>query len=72
MCDSHNLRMGRRPGFAMHPGHFMMMGECCNDLESTETKVKRLEAQKSYLQDRIGHIDQRIADLQKPEEDEEV
>ena len=72
MCDSHQPHMRRRHGYGMHPRHFMMMGECCDDNESKETKIKRLEAHKSHLHDRIGHIDQRIAELQKPEEGEEV
>ena len=66
------MRKGYAYGIGMHPRHFMMMGECCDDHESKETKIKQLEAHKSHLQDRIGYIDQRIAELQKPEEGEEV
>lgn len=74
MCDSHqpHRRRGYSYGVGMHPRHFMMMGDCCNDHESKETKIKRLEAHKSHLQDQIGHIDERIAELQKPGEGEEV
>ncbi|MGY5859987.1 MAG: hypothetical protein RTU63_11510 [Candidatus Thorarchaeota archaeon] len=74
MCDSHHprSRRGYSFGYGMHPKHFMMMGECCDDHESKDTKIKRLEAHKSHLNDRIGHIDQRIAELQKQGEGEEV
>ena len=74
MCDSHHphRRRGYSYGHGMHPKHFMMMGGGCDCHESKETKIKRLEAHKSHLQDRIGHIDERIAELQKPEEGEEV
>ena len=49
-----------------------MMGDCCDGNESTETKIKRLEAHKSHLQDRITSIEERIAELQQPSEGEEV
>lgn len=49
-----------------------MMGDCCSDYESNETKTKRLEALKSHLQDRINAIEKRIAEMQKPGEGEEV
>jgi hypothetical protein len=72
MCESpeHNLRHKSRMG--MHPMHFFMMGDCCSDYESKETVIKRLEAHKSHLEDRIRSIDQKIAEMQKPEEGEEV
>jgi len=74
MCDSQrpHKRKGYSYGFGMHPRHFMMMGGCCDDHESKETKIKRLEAHKSHLHDQIGHIEERIAELQKPGEGEEV
>ena len=74
MCDSHHprSRRGFSYGYGMHPKHFFMMGNCCEDNESTETKIKRLEAHKSHLQDRITAIEERIAELQQPGEGEEV
>ena len=72
MCESHHPRSRRGYSYGMHPKHFMMMGGGCDCHESKETKIKRLEAHKSHLHDRIGHIDERIAELQKPEEGEEV
>jgi hypothetical protein len=56
----------------MHPKHFMMMKGGCGCHESKETKIKRLEAHKSHLQDRITAIEDRIAELQQPGEGEEV
>ena len=68
MCDSHDYRHRR----GMHPWQFFMMGECGPEYESKETVIKRLEAHKSHLQDRIKAIEDKIAELQKPEEGEEV
>ncbi|PNX52880.1 MAG: hypothetical protein BV458_07330 [Thermoplasmata archaeon M9B2D] len=72
MCDSdeHHGRYGSR--MRMHPFQYFMMGDCCSDYESIETKTKRLEALKSHLQDRINAIEKRIAEMQKPGEGEEV
>jgi hypothetical protein len=72
MCDSSERKMRHRSGIGMYPWQFFMSGDCCSDYESKETVIKRLEAQKSHLQDRIKAIDQRIAEMQKPEEGEEV
>ncbi len=57
--------------FGMLPGFFGFMG-CGPSYESKETAVKRLEALKSHLEDRIKHIDEKIAEIQKPVEGEEV
>jgi hypothetical protein len=72
MCDSSEHSMKRRMRMGMYPMHFYMMGDCCSDYESKETAIKRLEALKSHLEDRIRSIDQKIAETQKPEEGEEV
>lgn len=56
----------------MSPWQFFMMGDCGLSYESKETIIKRLEAHKSHLQDRIKEIDEKIAEIQKPEEGEEV
>jgi len=74
MCDSHHPRMrrGYGYGFGHGPQHFMMFGDCCESGESTETKIKRLEAHKSLLQDRIASIEKMISELQQPSEGEEV
>jgi len=66
------MRRGYGYGFGMGPGHFMMFGDCCEGGESTETKIKRLEAHKSHLQDRIASIEKMISELQQPSEGEEV
>jgi hypothetical protein len=72
MCDSHPRRSGRHGlGFGMMPGLFGFM-DCGPSYESKETAVKRLEAFKSHLEDRIKRIDEQIAELQNPVEGEEV
>jgi peptidoglycan hydrolase CwlO-like protein len=72
MCDSTENRMHHRRGAYLSPWHFFMMGDCGPSYESKETMIKRLEAHKSHLQDQIQAIDQKIAEMQKPEEGEEV
>lgn len=74
MCDSHrpHSRRGYGYGFGFGPQHIMMFGDCCESDESTETKIKRLEAHKSHLQDRISSIEKMISKLQQPSEGEEV
>jgi hypothetical protein len=51
---------------------FYGFNDCCESYESKETAVKRLEAFKSHLEDKIRNLDERIAELQKPDEGEEV
>ncbi|MFW9845326.1 MAG: hypothetical protein ACFFD6_01150 [Candidatus Thorarchaeota archaeon] len=74
MCDSYQRSKGKhRHGFGlgMMPGFFGFM-DCGPDFESKETAIKRLEAFKSHLEDRIKNIEERIAELQAPGEGEEV
>ena len=70
MCNSHS-QMKHGHGFGWMPGLFGFM-DCGPRYESKETAVKRLEALKSHLEDRIKHIDERIAEIQNPVEGEEV
>jgi hypothetical protein len=72
MCDMPEHNMKHRSRMGMYPMHFFMMGDCCSDYESKETVIKRLEAHKSHLQDRIKAIESKIAEIQRPEEGEEV
>jgi hypothetical protein len=72
MCDSSGYKTHHRRGDCISPWHFFMMGDCGPSYESKETIIKRLEAHKSHLQDRIKEIDERIAEMQKPEEGEEA
>ncbi|MHA1939543.1 MAG: hypothetical protein ACW97O_15145 [Candidatus Thorarchaeota archaeon] len=60
-----------RHGFGMIPGLFGFM-DCGPSYESKDTAIKRLEAFKSHLEDRIKRIDEQIAELQNPVEGEEV
>jgi hypothetical protein len=55
----------------MMPG-FFGFSDCGPSYESKETAIKRLEAFKSHLEDRIKRIDEQIAELQTPVEGEEV
>ena len=72
MCDSHPRLKGRhRHGIGMMPGFFGFM-DCGPSYESKETAIKRLEAFKSHLEDRIKRIDEEIAELHAPVEGEEV
>jgi len=66
------MRRGCGHGYGYGPQNFMMFGGCFESDESTETKIKRLEAIKSHLQDRIVSIEKRISELQQPGEGEEV
>lgn len=72
MCDSHPRMRGRHGfGFGMMPGLFGFM-DCAPGYESKETAIKRLEALRSHLEDRIRQIDEKIAELRSPGEGEEV
>ncbi|MFX1369389.1 MAG: hypothetical protein ACFFAY_12395 [Promethearchaeota archaeon] len=70
MCKP-DSRMRHGHGFGWMPGLFGFM-DCAPGYESKETAVKRLEALKSHLEDRIKQIDERIAEIQNPVEGEEV
>ncbi|MBD3408308.1 MAG: hypothetical protein GF411_19450 [Candidatus Lokiarchaeota archaeon] len=63
---------GHRYRRMVFPMHF---GECCHDEcghpfgASKATKIKRLEALKSCLEDYIKHIDDEIAGFEKVKEE---
>jgi len=71
MCDSTRMKGRHGHGFGMMPAFFGFM-DCGPSFESKETAIKRLEAMKSHLEDRIKLIDEKIAELQNPVEGEEV
>jgi hypothetical protein len=53
------------PLFGGKMGLFDALG-CCSPMGgSKETRIKRLEAMKSHLQDRIKEIDKHIKEIQK-------
>jgi hypothetical protein len=46
--------------------------DCGPNYESKDTAIKRLEAFKSHLEDRIKRVDEEIAELLAPVEGDEV
>ncbi|MGQ4911355.1 MAG: hypothetical protein ACP6KW_04220 [Candidatus Thorarchaeota archaeon] len=69
MCDECRPWSYRRfGGHGVHHRPFFDTGCCAPFGESKETRIKRLEALKSHLQDRLSQLDRVIKEIQNEEE----